>query len=195
MSAERSLGARVRRAVTEENAYLDLRIWLATAVSRFLPPLVGNRLRTRLLRLAGVAIGEGTTFGGSVQLTGLRSSLRPSANVRIGSWCWVNADVLLDASAEIVIGDFVAVAQKVKFITNTHEIGPSTSRAGRNISRPISIGNGTWIGTGAIVLPGVTIGRGCVVAAGAVVVQSVPDNTMVAGVPARVVRNLPEDAV
>ena len=194
MSAMRSRLGRFRRAVEEENAYLDVRIWAATAMSRFLPPLVGNRLRTRLLRLAGMKIGEGTTFGGAVQLTGVRSSRRPTTRVSIGRWCWINASVLLDASAEIVIGDRVAIAQAVKLITNTHEFGPPWSRAGTNVSFPISVGSGSWIGTGAIILPGVTIGTGCIVAAGAVVARDVPANTLVGGVPARFLRDLPDEA-
>ena len=55
---------------------------------------------------------------------------------------------------------------------------------------PIHIGNGTWIGARAIILPGVTIGSRCLVAAGAVVSKDVPDDTLVAGNPARVVREL-----
>ena len=50
----------------------------------------------------------------------------------------------------------------------------------------MSVGDGTWVGTRALILPGVHIGAGCVVAAGAVVTESVPDDTMVGGVPARV---------
>jgi acetyltransferase-like isoleucine patch superfamily enzyme len=55
---------------------------------------------------------------------------------------------------------------------------------------PVRIGDGSWIGARAIILPGVTIGRRCLVAAGAVVSKDVPDDTLVAGNPARVVREL-----
>jgi acetyltransferase-like isoleucine patch superfamily enzyme len=55
---------------------------------------------------------------------------------------------------------------------------------------PIHIGDGTWVGARAIILPGVTIGRRCLIAAGAVVSRDVPDDTLVAGNPARVVRDL-----
>jgi acetyltransferase-like isoleucine patch superfamily enzyme len=58
-------------------------------------------------------------------------------------------------------------------------------------SEPVSIGDGTWIGTGALILPGVHVGAGCVIAAGAVVTESVPDDTLVGGVPAKVLRQLP----
>jgi len=54
----------------------------------------------------------------------------------------------------------------------------------------VSVGSGTWVGTRALILPGVHIGAGCVVAAGSVVTASVPDDTMVGGVPARVLKQL-----
>ncbi len=75
-------------------------------------------------------------------------------------------------------------------ITSTHEIGPHQYRAGKDTTRPITIGDGVWIGARAVVLPGVTIGNGSIVAAGAVVNRPVGSNVLVAGVPARFVKHL-----
>lgn len=58
------------------------------------------------------------------------------------------------------------------------------------VYKEVHIGDNCWIGAGAIILPGVTIGNGCVVAAGALVNQDVPDNVMVAGIPAVVKKHL-----
>jgi acetyltransferase-like isoleucine patch superfamily enzyme len=55
---------------------------------------------------------------------------------------------------------------------------------------PVTIGAGVWVGARAMIMPGVTIGDGAVIAAGAVVTKDVPPNTLVAGVPARIVREL-----
>jgi acetyltransferase-like isoleucine patch superfamily enzyme len=57
-------------------------------------------------------------------------------------------------------------------------------------TNPVVIGDDVWIGANAVILPGVTIGRHCVVAAGAVVTKDVPDNTVVGGVPAKVLKTL-----
>jgi len=56
--------------------------------------------------------------------------------------------------------------------------------------QPVRIGDGTWIGHGAVILPGTTIGKGVVVAAGAVVRGEVPDHCIVGGVPAKVIRTI-----
>jgi serine acetyltransferase len=61
------------------------------------------------------------------------------------------------------------------------------------VNAPVSIGAGSWLGTGAVVLPGATIGRNVVVAAGSVVRGNVPDHCVVGGVPARVIRRYSGD--
>ncbi|WP_311199359.1 MULTISPECIES: DapH/DapD/GlmU-related protein [Helcobacillus] len=68
--------------------------------------------------------------------------------------------------------------------------GPATRRAADGAHRPIHMGAGTWIGAGAIIFPGVTIGPGSIVGAGAVVTKDAPANTVIAGVPARPIREL-----
>ena len=65
-----------------------------------------------------------------------------------------------------------------------------TRAAGLEYAKPIRIGNGVWIGGGAIVLPGVTIGDGCVVGAGSVVTHDLPPGSVAAGNPARIIRTL-----
>lgn len=68
----------------------------------------------------------------------------------------------------------------------------SEKRAGRQIFRPIEVGDGCWIGANATILPGVKIGKGCIIAAGAVVNKNCEPDYLYAGVPARPVKKLPE---
>jgi acetyltransferase-like isoleucine patch superfamily enzyme len=74
-----------------------------------------------------------------------------------------------------------------------HQIGPSWRRAGWSEHAEITIEDGAWIGSGAVVLPGVSVGTGSVIAAGAVVAADVAPQTLVGGVPARVVKSFEGD--
>jgi maltose O-acetyltransferase len=106
--------------------------------------------------------------------------------LRIGDRVFINSGSIVMSVKEITIGNDVALSSEV-YITD----GNSHGVEGREpVVSPVRIGDGTWIGTRAIILPGVTIGRRVLVAAGAVVSRDVPDDSLVAGNPARVVRTL-----
>jgi acetyltransferase-like isoleucine patch superfamily enzyme len=106
--------------------------------------------------------------------------------MRIGNRVFVNSGTMIFSVCEITIGDDVALSSEV-YITDTHSHG---IEGGDPVEAPVHIGSGSWIGTRAIILPGVSIGRRVVVAAGAVVTRDVPDDALVAGNPARVLRAL-----
>lgn len=108
--------------------------------------------------------------------------------VTIGDEVFINRDAYIRPGT--IIGDRVNLGPFVRLITDTHEIGPEARRAGAVRHDPIRIGNGAWIGASVTVLGGVSIGEGAVVAAGAVVTEDVPANTLVGGVPARIIREL-----
>ena len=74
--------------------------------------------------------------------------------------------------------------------TVNHPMNPEGRRKHHGIAKPVVIGNDVWLGGNVVIVPGVTIGNNVVVAAGAVVTKDVPDNTLVGGVPARVIRKL-----
>jgi acetyltransferase-like isoleucine patch superfamily enzyme len=110
-------------------------------------------------------------------------------NVRVGRDVFVNQGCRFDDIGGIEIGDEVMLAPNVSLITSGHPLDPARRR--REVtSAPIVVGRNVWIGAGATVLQGVTVGDDAVVAAGAVVTRDVPPATLVAGVPARVVRSL-----
>ena len=88
----------------------------------------------------------------------------------------------------ITIEDDVLVGPKVNLITINHPLDPSERQS--TISNPIVIKKNAWIGVGAVVMPGVTIGENSVVSAAAVVTKDVPPNTVVAGIPAKIIKTI-----
>lgn len=181
---------RLARMCAQDTSALHLRLRLASAVLFFMPQFCGNRLRTALYRACGVRIGPQSLVLGTMTLTGQGRVWR---RLRIGAWCQVTTPLYADLNADVTIGDHVAVGHHVVLITTTHHMGVAAHRAGAPRCAPVRIGDGCWIGAGAMLLPGVTVGSGSVVAAGSVVTRDVPPNTLVGGVPARPIRALPED--
>ncbi len=162
-----------------------LRVFLT--ISNLLPTYALGALRLRLLRLAGIRIGEGSGVGGVLRVAG---DTHPARHLTIGERCFVNDGCRFDATAPIDVGDGVYFGHDVAVLTATHELGGPEQRAGHLRGRAITIEDGAWIGARVTILPGVTVGAGSVVAAGAVVARSVPPQTLVGGVPAVPIRRL-----
>ncbi len=111
-------------------------------------------------------------------------------NLTIGPRTFVNMGLTALDVAAITIGADCQIGPHVQLLTPTHPLEPEPRRDKLEAARPIVIGYNVWLGGGAIVCPGVAIGDDAVVAAGAVVTRDVPAGTVVAGVPARVIRTL-----
>ena len=109
-------------------------------------------------------------------------------NINIGKNVFVNHACTFMDRGGITLEDKVLIGPKVNLITTNHPLQPSERRA--TISRPIIIKKNAWIGAAASIMPGVTIGENSVVAAGAVVTRDVPPNTIVGGIPAKVIKKL-----
>lgn len=112
-------------------------------------------------------------------------------NIRVGKRVFINHCCEFMDRGGIAIGDDVLIAPKVNLITISHPLNPLERRA--TYTAPIVIENGVWIGATATVMPGVTIGKNSVVAAGAVVTKDVPSNTVVGGIPAKVISKIETD--
>jgi acetyltransferase-like isoleucine patch superfamily enzyme len=110
-------------------------------------------------------------------------------NITIGRAVHIGYGCAFTGHGAIDIADEVMIAAKVNLVTAGHPLDPDQRRA-YITAGPINIGTNVWIGTAATVLAGVSIGAGSVVGAGAVVTHDVPAATLVAGVPARVIREL-----
>lgn len=103
---------------------------------------------------------------------------------------FINHECFFDLSAPIKIGNNCNIGMRCCFITGTHQIGDADRRAVSNVKKPISIGNGVWIGANVTVLAGCVIGDGCIIAAGSVVTKDCEPNFIYAGVPAKKMKEL-----
>lgn len=109
-------------------------------------------------------------------------------NISIGKNVFVNHACTFMDRGGITIEDNVLIGPKVNLITTNHPINPAERRA--TISNAILIKKGAWIGVGATILPGVTVGENSIIAAGAVVSKDVPDNVIVGGIPAKIIKSI-----
>jgi len=111
-------------------------------------------------------------------------------NIYIGDHVYLNVMCTILDCNEVHIGQHVMIGPAVQIYTPAHDLQAEARIQGWEVAKPIVIEDNVWIGGGAILLPGVSIGRNAVVGAGAVVTRDVPANAVVAGNPARVIREI-----
>jgi acetyltransferase-like isoleucine patch superfamily enzyme len=140
-----------------------------------------DQIRNRLSEIIGSEIDKSTTIFAPFH-TNFGRFTKIGKNVFINHAC-----SFLDLGG-ITIEDDVLIGPKVNLITENHPLDPADRKS--LICKPITVKRNAWIGAAATILPGVTIGENSIVAAGAVVSKDVPANTIAAGVPAKVLRNL-----
>lgn len=109
-------------------------------------------------------------------------------NIKVGKNVFINSGCCFQDQGGVIISDDVLIGQQVVLATLNHDIVPSKRKD--MFPRPVKIGKNVWIGAHATILSGVEIGENSIVAAGAVVTKSVPDNVVVAGVPAKIIRHI-----
>jgi len=141
-----------------------------------------------------ITIGEGTMIGAQVTLSAGMvpgQDLGPVPVLRIGDRCVIGRGSHIVAHHSLIIEDDVFTGPYVYITDQNHGYADPDVPIGRQLplNAAVRIGSGSWIGAGAVVLPGACVGRNVVIAAGSVVRGTVPDRCVVAGVPARVVRS------
>lgn len=109
-------------------------------------------------------------------------------NTKIGKNVFINFDCTILDLGGVTIEDNVLIAPKVNLLSEGHPV--SSHERQSLVPGSIHIKKNAWIGAGATILPGVTIGENAIVAAGAVVSKDVPDNTIVGGIPAKVIKEI-----
>ncbi|MEN8242900.1 MAG: sugar O-acetyltransferase [Chloroflexota bacterium] len=114
-------------------------------------------------------------------------------NTIIGEHVFINYLCDIIDNNLVQIGDHTMLGPCVQIYTAAHALQAEARNQGMEVAKPITIEENVWIGGSAIILPGVTIGRNAVVGAGAVVTKRVPANMVVAGNPARVIREIEQE--
>jgi maltose O-acetyltransferase len=111
-------------------------------------------------------------------------------NIHLGDHVFLNVLCTILDCNEVRIGHHVFIGPGVQIYTAAHDLRAEARIQGWEVAKPIVIEDNVWLGGSAILLPGVTVGRNAVVGAGAVVSRDVAANTVVAGNPARVIREI-----
>lgn len=151
-------------------------------------PILNRYTRLWFTKLG--VVGDVFTFSAMTTVVGEYS------NIILGDQAEINTGCFLLAKDEIIIGENSTLAYQTTILTSANPNGPHNElvKVYPKMSAPVVIGNNSWIGARATILPGIIIGNFCVVAAGSVVTKDIPDYTVVGGVPAKVIKKLnPKD--
>lgn len=147
-----------------------------------------------------IRIGSGTLFGPQVTLSAGMvpgQTMVSDTVIRVGDRCLFGKGTGIVGHLEITIGDDVWTGHHVYITDQNHGYSDLDLPVSRQVmpERPVSIGDGSWLGHGTVVLPGASIGRHVVIGANSVVTGAIPDNSVAAGVPARVIKTIEQPGV
>lgn len=111
-------------------------------------------------------------------------------NIIAGKNLYINFNCCILDGSTVTFGDNVMVAPNVQIYTATHPIRFNQRNSGVEFAKPISIGNNVWIGGNSVLCPGVTLGDNVVVGAGSVVTKNFPNDVVIAGNPAKIIKTI-----
>ncbi len=166
------------------------------------PHLIAERMECKEVCRAYNALPPSDMAGRLKMLVGLLGSVASELlieqpflcdygyNVHVGKNFYANFNLVILDEAPVTFGDNVFVGPNCGFYTAGHPINAAERNKGLEYARPITIGNDVWFGAQVAVLPGVTIGDNCVIGAGSVVTRDIPSNSVAAGNPCRVIKQI-----
>lgn len=150
----------------------------------------GNRMegKGRCRRLTQIQIGDFNAFTQGFWLSPVDAPFS-GTRIKIGNYNYANRDLTIDACGHVEIGDGNMFGPGVYITDSNHTYGGGTAphKLPMDVGK-VRIGNNCWVGAHAVILKDVELGDGCVVGAGAVVTKSFPAGSIVAGVPAKLIR-------
>ncbi len=154
-------------------------LWVCCKLIFFQNPIPWpTELRVELLRLFGARIGREVVIRQGCNITF-------PWRLEIGDHSWIGEETTILSLANVIIGSNVCVSQQAYLCTGSHDFSKDTFDL---ITKPIRIGDGSWLAARVFVAPGVTVGNHALAAAGAIVIDDVPDNQMVGGNPAQAIK-------
>lgn len=175
----------------------NFKIWINTFLNkgRFAYWGAGSKLEcnAKLVCPYLIKVGENVVICEHVWLNANDSRSISSPTLTIGNGSYIGRFCHINAWSDVVIEENVLIADRV-FISDADHFYSSTSLPiilqGDYFKAPVRLKKGCWIGTGAVILPGITIGQNAVIGANSVVTKDIPDFTVAAGVPAQILKNL-----
>jgi len=143
----------------------------------------------------GIRLVVGELFGKSDETTFLNPPFYCDygSNIEVGKNCFINYNCTFLDNGKIRLGDNCLLAPNVSIYTAGHTLHPDARRMGYEYGRDVTVGDDVWIGGNTVILPGVHIGSNVVIGAGSVVTQDIPDWSLAAGNPCRVIRRITEE--
>lgn len=151
-----------------------------------LDDIISVSIRMLILKIMGNKCGKNVKILSHCDVLG--------GGIVLGKNVFINRHCYFDLAGTIFIDDNVDVSHGVTFITSYHHIGSKDNRSSRleqpTQSKNIHVKKGCWIGANVTIMAGIIIGEGAIVATGSVVTKDVLPNTIVAGVPAKIIKEL-----
>ena len=158
-----------------------MNMWLVNHIFVGTRPCWFKIKRNLLNQLPNFKIGENTKIIGPIVC---------SATLEIGDNCWIGRNFTVNGNGQVSIGDNCDVAPDVAINTGGHQVGDAERRAGEGIITNVLIGKGCWLCTRCTIVNEVKVGDGCVLLPCSCVTKDVSSNTMVGGVPAKIIKSL-----